>query len=131
MDLLRMAEQVESITDIGTQEAVDLINAIHTLLPEPKCVQPPNYLTSLDAAMTLVPEGMQLAIYTNFVLTRGFPQEPDGSWIITDDMPKGCWVRSYGDEPFRNVRAEALTTALAIAAFALKARVTQEPRDGE
>lgn len=35
-----------------------LCSDIHDILPEPKCVQPPNYLASLDAAMSLVPEGM-------------------------------------------------------------------------
>ena len=32
-------------------------DALHDLMPEPKCVQPPNYLKSIDAAMKLVPDG--------------------------------------------------------------------------
>ena len=55
--LVELALRVERIADFDTQEAVDLNKALHDLLPEPKCVQPPNYLRSIDAAMSLVPEG--------------------------------------------------------------------------
>lgn len=84
----------------------------------------------LDAAMLLVPEGLQLAIYTGWPLTAGFPEQPDGGWIITDDMPRGCWVRTYGAEDpemegaTRNVHGTGRTPALALCAAALKARAS-------
>jgi len=74
-----------------------------------------------SAALMLVPEGAQLAIYTDWALTAGYPKNPDGSVTITDDMPRGVWVRSYGWGEFENIDGEARTMALALAAFAIRA----------
>ena len=54
-NLLTMAEAIECLSDFETPDAVDLNNALHTMLPEPKCVQPPNYLRSVDAAISFLP----------------------------------------------------------------------------
>jgi len=41
-----------------------LVGAIHALAPEPKVIQPSNYLRSLDAVMTLLPEGSDWRRFT-------------------------------------------------------------------
>lgn len=84
---------------------------------------------SLDAAMTLVPEGLELAIYTQWALTEGYPENEDGSVTITDDMPRGCWVRTWGlseSGGTKNIRGYARSNALAVTAIALRARAAQE-----
>ena len=82
---------------------------------------------ALSVAMTLVPEGLELAIYTPWVLTEGYPKE-EGGWIrITDDMPRGCWVRTTGRSEAggtKNIQGLARTNALAVTAIALRARAS-------
>lgn len=51
--LLALAERCENAAaDYDPQ----LCSDVHDALPEPKCVQPPNYCRSVDAATVLVPE---------------------------------------------------------------------------
>jgi hypothetical protein len=52
MRLLALAEWCEAST--GEYDP-DLCSAIHDALPEPKCVQPPNYCSSVDAALWFLP----------------------------------------------------------------------------
>jgi hypothetical protein len=61
--LIELAERVEASD--GEYDPA-LCSEIHDVLAEPKCVQPPNYCASLDAALTLRPEGwfLQLEQYT-------------------------------------------------------------------
>ena len=49
-DLIKRLEE-------ATGSDQDLDAEIHALMPEPKVIEPPKYTTSLDAALTLVPEG--------------------------------------------------------------------------
>jgi hypothetical protein len=42
----------------------DLVDAIHALAPEPKVIQPSNYLRSFDAALLLLPEGSDWRRFT-------------------------------------------------------------------
>ena len=42
-DLLTLADRVEALIDFETPDAVALNNALHDLVSEPKCVQPPNF----------------------------------------------------------------------------------------
>jgi len=101
--LVELALRVERIADFDTQEAVDLNKALHDLLPEPKCVQPPNYLRSIDAAMSLVPEGLYPTL--DFVTSR-------------------CWLRTAeGYDLIGGVaHGFAATPALALVAAALRAK---------
>lgn len=39
------------------EQTPQLVDAIHDLAPEPKVIQPSNYLRSMDAALGLLPEG--------------------------------------------------------------------------
>lgn len=88
----------------------------------------PAYTASLDKAMTLLPDGMQLAIYTNWVITNGYPCNENGGIEITDEMPRGCCVRTYGgDEKHKNVEGYGRSQALAISAIALRARAKLLP----
>ena len=41
-----------------------LVDAIHALAPEPKVIQPSNYLRSMDAALGLLPEGADWRRFT-------------------------------------------------------------------
>ncbi len=87
----------------------------------------PPYTASLDAALALasrVLPGVQLAIYTEWAMTEGEPQDADGSWTITDETPRGCWVRSYGGVE-RNMSACAATPALALCIAILSAKATE------
>lgn len=89
----------------------------------------PKFTTSVDAAISLVPEGLELAIYTNWALTKGFPEEDGGGWIITAAMPRGCWVRTYGlsESGFnKNIEGQAFSIACAIVALALRSRAGAE-----
>jgi hypothetical protein len=55
---------------------------------------PDEYTRSIDAAMTLAPDGFELAIYTNWPLCKQYePQNDDGSWTITDRTPLGACLR--------------------------------------
>ena len=91
----------------------------------------PAYTASLDAAMTLIPEGLQLAIYTNWVLTAGYPENERGGVTLTDDMPRGCWVRSYDfDQRFKNIEGIGRSDALAVTAIALRALAAQGSQQG-
>ena len=105
-EMLDMAEACEALSDFDTQEAVDLNNALHALLPEPKCVQPPNYLRSIDAALTLVPEINGSIPYPQ--ISRVSPE----SWSVHI----GYCNRAPG------VTAKAASPALALCAAALRAR---------
>ena len=51
-----MKELIERIEGASGEYYPALCSDIHDIVPEPKCVQPPNYCASLDAAMSLVPE---------------------------------------------------------------------------
>ena len=110
-DLKELAERVERLTNFETPEAVALNNALHNLLPEPKCVQPPNYLRSIDAAMQLVPE--------------------DAEWSLEGDFErKGnsgyhCGMNWYQVDYYAHVWTSAATPALALCAAALRARLQQ------
>lgn len=110
IDLNDLAGQVEALTDFETQEAVDLNNAIHNLLPEPKCVQPPNYLRSIDAAMTLVPEGCEWMLETDYQ-RRGDPITANINWLDVDGI-EHSWSTGH-------------TPALALTAAALRARLME------
>ncbi len=112
-DIEALAGRCEALTDFETPKAVALRNAIHDLLPEPKCVQPPDYLRSLDAAMSLVLEGATWSV---------------GDWSATGQGSSACCY------PPAEMRAadgcyisKAFTPALALCAAALRARKEQTP----
>lgn len=107
--LLELAARCEALTDFETPAAVALNNAIHDLLPEPKCVQPPNYLASLDAAMTLLDP-------TWFFHVSRFSPESDGRGKAHVYPNRGL-----GDD----YEGDAATPALALCAAALRARAAQ------
>lgn len=46
------------------EDTPSLIDAIHDFAPVPKVVQPSNYLRSLDAALSLVPDGADWRRFT-------------------------------------------------------------------
>lgn len=56
-DLIALAEQIEAVTKFGSLEAVALNNTLHDIAPEPKVIQPPNYLRDMSAAAVFVPDG--------------------------------------------------------------------------
>lgn len=102
-DLSVLAERCENLEpDWG--EIHRLNDDIHAITPDPKTIIPPDYCRSLDAALTLVPEGFTTGIFTNF---------GDG----------GC-------KAFVGIEvARAATPALALCAAALRAR-SQENSSG-
>lgn len=65
------------------------------------------YTASLDAAMTLVPEGMKLVLDTHHMIVTLYEYWP---------------ISSPEDEGFASYQAEAATPALALCAAALRAR---------
>lgn len=109
MGLIELADAIERLTDLETAYAVSLNDMLHDLLPEPKCVQPPNYLASIDAALTLVPDGWAIEISVDFVggaRATLFPQ---------------------GNAYYGQVKALAATAALALCVSALRASDGAKP----
>ncbi len=86
-----------------------LCDALHELLPEPKCVQPPNYLASIDAAVTLVPEWWMTSLTWSADIAE---------CLLCDDRVN----------PVRHsdITSEAPTPAIALCIAALKARETSK-----
>lgn len=64
-DLEVMVERIEHAADLGWADTTELNRAIHNYAPEPKVIQEPDYLRSLDAALGLVPEGADWRRFTN------------------------------------------------------------------
>lgn len=108
-DLLALAELVEQLIDGGSIDAAyldrDILRAV--LDPDAELLDAPNYCASLDAAMTLVPEGAR--------------------FVLDSD---GCHARiskpSDVDWPWNGFAALAGTPALALVAASLRARHAQQ-----
>lgn len=126
-ELLALADRVE-----GRSSEYDpaLCDAIHSVLPEPKCIQPPNYCASIDAAMTLVPEGWSVAL-------NGHPPEPGERGTNCAEVfrlgeivhtAKGI-LRPYAPGGYPREAIQCATPALALCAAALKVRATQASKD--
>lgn len=111
MGLLKLAERLEHAS--GEYDPL-LCSDIHDVLPEPKCVQPPNYCASLDAAMRLVPEGIG--------------EEPLGIEIQRINLGNGSVMfsvelwNSLNDDVWSGHSDNSLT--LALCAAALRARAS-------
>lgn len=89
----------------GGEYDPDLCAAIHDVLLEPKCIQPPNYCRSVDAALTLVPDGWRMSL----------------SDVVSPGFHAALMEYAGHSEAF----ARAATPALALCAAALRARATQ------
>lgn len=106
-ELLALASACERLTDFETPEAEALNNALHGVLPEPKCVQPPNYRANISAAIGLLPESLVFNLGNDV-----------GGWAyVWNDTPE------YNGEPHEG---RAATPALALCAAALRAIASQE-----
>lgn len=75
-------------------------------------VSPPRFTASLDAALALVPEGWECALYWG---VRGFPPQA---------QLEPCDTREF------QIDGVAVSPALALCAAALRARAVKEGRDG-
>lgn len=119
--LEQLAAKIEGLEDFETPEAVAINNALHDLLPEPKCVQPPNYLRSIDAAMQLVPDGAHWGMgHDN-----------------TGPLAGWAWVRVKGKDGWQELHSPLrmgfnyagpfpAAPSLALCAAALRARAAME-----
>ncbi len=112
MTLLEMAKWAERLTgghsDAEIAERNSFNDAVHTLMSEPKVVVPLNYGASLDAAMTLVPEGWSREVF---------------------DADNGDALCRF-DRGDHDIDVRAKTWPLALCAAALRARaVTKETND--
>jgi len=95
-DLIALAERCENLEpDWG--EITRLNADIHSIAPDPKTIIPPDYCRSLDAAMSLVPEGSVWDVTSTGT-----------AWV----MPDGILPQVYG---------KAATPALALCAAAIRA----------
>lgn len=103
MEVSQMIAAIEAMADTETAEARSINDRLHELLPEPKCVQPPNYLASIDAALTLVPDDF----WCNIGVRRYHGEVSIGLAMTAE------WF------------GRAATPALAICAAALRARENQ------
>lgn len=111
MNLLDLADRCEAASGEYDPE---LCSLIHDVLPEPKCVQPPNYCASIDAAMMLVPNG-------------------DGHWpqlIYSGVNPNNpgkqkCRYEIWQKGSAKPARSNAATPALALCAAAIRALAEQ------
>lgn len=114
MGLLELAAQVEGL-EPGWEGSHPLNGMIHALMPEPKAIVPPDYLRSLDAAMSLVPEGLGLRIERYWIARRGGP-------VWSAEIARGGLPGSPRQvfECF-----DATTPALALTAAALRARAKE------
>lgn len=104
-DRAKLAELIarcETFDAWGVLEQSKLIDDIHALVPEPKVVQPPDYLRSIDAALTLLPEG--------WASIHG--------WDYTDRCYRHIFMDEDGDITFKG---RGRTPALALCAAALRA----------
>jgi len=115
MGFLELSEWAERLTG-GTKDA-DIAerrcfnSAVHAVMPEPKVVEPLDYETSLDAALTLVPEGLYIELHG-----------PRYSINIPSPVPN-FWsanLESFNHE--RQRKGWGATAALSVCAAALRAR---------
>jgi hypothetical protein len=60
-----LVELIEASSDLGSSSIHEINGLIHDTLPEPKVICPPDYLRSLDAALTLLPAGAVWRKYTD------------------------------------------------------------------
>lgn len=103
LDLARRCEELEP--DWG--EIVRLNEDIHAITSDPKTVVPPDYCRSLDAAMSLVPEG---ASYD----------------LRTSQTSSGALAMIHPARMRPTVTVRAATPALAFCAAALRAQAEAE-----
>ena len=140
-ELLKLARRVEVLDGDDWQTRVDIACALGWTSktvgqviawyapgdPHMKA-GPPNWLASLDAALTLVPEGWWLAgLSFNHA---DFRSSADREWHaeIAGPVTWAVLDRHVGEEPqFECEGGNATTPALAIAAAALRALASQEP----
>lgn len=113
MNLGELARRCEAATGGNTDTEIavrrTIENVIHDIMPEPKVVQPLKYCSSLDAALSLVPEGWHAIIHAR----------PDYPGVELFEFPLPC----------RKVPlVHADTPALALCAAALRARAETEPQ---
>jgi hypothetical protein len=107
--LLELAERLEKATGPDRSLEIDIFAAVMGLDPMIALGEKPFYTRSLDAAMTLVPEG--------FVWGMGGPEE-GRYWAIV--APTG----EASAEPIG-----AATAALALCAAALRAKAQEQSHD--
>jgi hypothetical protein len=116
-DLIGLAERCEKATGPDRELEQDICDTVHGPNYMPNVFQQdgsriPRYTASLDAAMTLVPNGM--------------------GWSV-NRYASGTWARAgvyedNGRDP--GYYCDAATPALALCAAALRARATKETHDG-
>jgi hypothetical protein len=112
-EINKLADRVESLT--GPDREVDW--AIHAAThPKPDLSLPRDYTRSLDAAMSLVPEGMHPSV------SKNVRSDIWRAWVVTTTYDKFR-------KPIYNHKdaTEAATHALALTAAALRARAEVLP----
>lgn len=115
MTLEQIAEKVEALDAPNYAIEAEISEAIWLVKwgkRKPKDIRVPNYTASLDAAMSLVPEGALWAVANCGIECK----EPEFS--------KASAACGHPDQPTEPV--EASTPALALCAAALRARAAQE-----
>ena len=116
MDFLNLAEWAERLTgdrsDAAISEMRAFNEAVHQTQPGPKVNIPLDYGASLDAAMTLVPEGWQGDGM------KWWAEEGASCHLIGSQWNGESWVHQFNDG---RVQADAATPALALCAAALRA----------
>lgn len=97
----KLGEATAGISDDAMSERYALNNVLHEMMPEPKCVQPPNYCMNLAAAVELVER-----------------VKPDHEWRVGVDFEnQRAWAElanDHWDEAMEWLLAEAKTPALAL-----------------
>ena len=112
MDLMKLIDEIESLVEIETPRVAEINVMLHELQPEPKVVQPPQYLASIDAAMTLVPDGWTAWELRSHQNKARF--SCDLSRLSEIDSSSEDWACGRGKTP-----------ALALCAAALRAKAVQ------
>lgn len=115
-DLNTLASMVEALDGPDRKLDLEIVAIVRAGMRHPDFIAPPAYTESLDAAMTLVPEGWAveragwhsiLEPYAGFELWQ-FTECDDGAW------------RHGGDDAIAT--GNAITPALALTAAALRSR---------
>lgn len=132
--LLALADRVEQsdIADRYDPRALDLNRAIHDLCADYDCGddEVPEYATSLDAAMTLVPEGWWLA--GMHFCPVDFRSELDREYHaeVAGPITWGVIEHGWPEEPqYECEGGNAATPALALTAACLRALANGDDRE--
>ena len=114
-NLTELADRVEALAGPCREVDAEIVTIVKAGMRSPWFIAPPSFTGSLDAAMTLVPEGFNWQVGTQGT-------EGEAAWASVEAL-------TYNPDTFNGISiyVDAATPALALCAAALRAREPLAP----